>query len=349
MNLLKMIDNIAYTHNISFEEMTLLLDSKDDEARDYLAKSARQVADSIYGKEIYTRGLIEFTNYCKNNCLYCGIRSENRNVNRYRLTKVEILSCTDQGYELGFRTFVLQGGEDAYFNDETMCDIVAAIKEKHPDCAITLSIGERSGESYKRLFDAGADRYLLRHETADEEHYKKLHPGYLLLSNRMRCLQELKDIGYQVGCGFMVGSPYQTYETLYKDLMFIKEFRPHMVGIGPFVPQHDTPFNSEPAGSLEMTLKLLSIIRLIHPEVLLPATTALGTIHPQGREMGILAGANVVMPNLSPVEVRKDYLLYDNKLCTGEESAMCRDCLDKRITGIGYKLVESRGDSLVCL
>ena len=349
MNLLKMIDNIAYTHNISFEEMTLLLDSKDDEARDYLAKSARQVADSIYGKEIYTRGLIEFTNYCKNNCLYCGIRSENRNVNRYRLTKVEILSCTDQGYELGFRTFVLQGGEDAYFNDETMCDIVAAIKEKHPDCAITLSIGERSGESYKRLFDAGADRYLLRHETADEEHYKKLHPGNLLLSNRMRCLQELKDIGYQVGCGFMVGSPYQTYETLYKDLMFIKEFRPHMVGIGPFIPHHDTPFRDEAAGTLEMTLKLLSIIRLIHPEVLLPATTALGTIHPQGREMGILAGANVVMPNLSPVEVRKDYLLYDNKLCTGEESAMCRDCLDKRITGIGYKLVESRGDSLVCL
>lgn len=347
MNLLKMIDNIAYTHNISFEEMTLLLDSKDDEARDYLAKSARQVADSIYGKEIYTRGLIEFTNYCKNNCLYCGIRSENRNVNRYRLTKEEILSCTDQGYELGFRTFVLQGGEDAYFNDETMCDIVAAIKEKHPDCAITLSIGERSGESYKRLFDAGADRYLLRHETADEEHYKKLHPKNLLLSNRMRCLQELKDIGYQVGCGFMVGSPYQTYETLYKDLMFIKEFRPHMVGIGPFIPHHDTPFRDEAAGTLEMTLKLLSIIRLIHPEVLLPATTALGTIHPQGREMGILAGANVVMPNLSPVEVRKDYLLYDNKLCTGEESAMCRDCLDKRITGIGYKLVESRGDSLV--
>lgn len=342
-----MIDNIAYTHNISFEEMTLLLDSKDDEARDYLAKSARQVADSIYGKEIYTRGLIEFTNYCKNNCLYCGIRSENRNVNRYRLTKEEILSCTDQGYELGFRTFVLQGGEDAYFNDETMCDIVAAIKEKHPDCAVTLSIGERSGESYKRLFDAGADRYLLRHETADEEHYKKLHPGNLLLSNRMRCLQELKDIGYQVGCGFMVGSPYQTYETLYKDLMFIKEFRPHMVGIGPFIPHHDTPFRDEAAGTLEMTLKLLSIIRLIHPEVLLPATTALGTIHPQGREMGILAGANVVMPNLSPVEVRKDYLLYDNKLCTGEESAMCRDCLDKRITGIGYKLVESRGDSLV--
>lgn len=348
MNLLKMIDNIAYTHNISFEEMTLLLGSKDDEARDYLAKSARQVADSIYGKEIYTRGLIEFTNYCKNNCLYCGIRSENRNVNRYRLTKEEILSCTDQGYELGFRTFVLQGGEDAYFNDETMCDIVAAIKEKHPDCAITLSIGERSGESYKRLFDAGADRYLLRHETADEEHYKKLHPGNLLLSNRMRCLQELKDIGYQVGCGFMVGSPYQTYETLYKDLTFIKEFRPHMVGIGPFIPHHDTPFRDEAAGTLEMTLKLLSIIRLIHPEVLLPATTALGTIHPQGREMGILAGANVVMPNLSPVEVRKDYLLYDNKLCTGEESAMCRDCLDKRITGIGYKLVESRGDSLVC-
>ena len=349
MNLLKMIDNIACTHTISFEEVKALLETEDSEEREYLAKAARQVADSVYGKEIYTRGLIEFTNYFKNNCFYCGIRNENRNINRYRLTKEEILSCTDEGYDLGFRTFVLQGGEDPYFNDEVMCDIVAAIREKHPDCAITLSIGERSRESYKKLFIAGADRYLLRHETADEEHYNKLHPKDLLLSNRMRCLKDLKDIGYQVGCGFMVGSPYQTYETLYKDIMFIKEFRPHMVGIGPFIPQHDTPFRSEAAGTLEMTLKLLSIIRLIHPEVLLPATTALGTIHPQGREMGILAGANVVMPNLSPVKVRKDYLLYDNKLCTGEESAMCRECLDKRITGIGYDLVESRGDSRVVI
>ena len=343
-----MIDNIAYTHNLSFEEMILLLESKDDETRDYLARTARNVADSIYGKEIYARGLIEFTNYCKNNCFYCGIRNENKKVNRYRLTKEEILSCTDQGYELGFKTFVLQGGEDPYFGDEVLCDIVASIKKKHPDCAITLSIGERSLESYKKLFDAGADRYLLRHETADEEHYKKLHPKNLLLSNRMRCLQELKDIGYQVGCGFMVGSPYQTYETLYKDLMFIKEFRPHMVGIGPFIPQQDTPFKNEETGSRDMTLKLLSIIRLIHPEVLLPATTALGTIHPQGREMGIQAGANVVMPNLSPVEVRKDYLLYDNKLCVGEESAQCCECLSRRIASIGYELVESRGDSKVC-
>lgn len=347
MDLLKIIDNIAYTHNISFEEMTLLLESANVAVGDYLASTARHIADTIYGKEIFARGLIEFTNYCKNNCLYCGIRNENKNINRYRLTKKEILSCTDQGYALGFRTFVLQGGEDPYYNDEKLCDIVASIKEKHSDCAITLSIGERSRESYQKLFRAGADRYLLRHETADEDHYKKLHPQNLLLSNRMNCLQNLKEIGYQVGCGFMVGSPYQTYETLYKDLIFIKEFRPHMVGIGPFIPQHDTPFKDEAAGTLEMTLKLLSIIRLIHPEALLPATTALGTIHPQGREKGILSGANVVMPNLSPVGVRKDYLLYDNKLCIGEESAQCRGCLDRRITGIGYRLVESRGDSVI--
>ncbi len=347
MSLYTIIDNIACVRNISFEEMVLLLDTKDDGATDYLAKTARKVADEVYGKVVYKRGLIEFTNYCKNNCLYCGIRNENKHVNRYRLSKEEITACTDQGYELGFRTFVLQGGEDPYYSDEKMCDIVAAIKRIHPDCAVTLSIGERTKESYQRLYEAGADRYLLRHETADEEHYGKLHPHNLCLSNRMKCLQELKEIGYQVGCGFMVGSPYQTYETIYKDLMFIREFEPHMVGIGPFIPHHDTPFKDETAGTLEMTLKLLSIIRLIHPKVLLPATTALGTIHPHGRERGILAGANVVMPNLSPVEVRKDYLLYDNKLCTGEESAQCSVSLHTRIADIGYMLVESRGDSMV--
>lgn len=341
------VDNVLVNKEISYDDFCILMDNRNEEAAKYLHKKAREVADQIYGKEIFTRGLIEFTNYCKNNCLYCGIRRDNKNIHRYRLTKEEILSCTDEGHELGFRTFVLQGGEDAYYTDDVICDIISSIKEKYSDCAITLSIGEKAKESYKAYFDAGAERYLLRHETADENHYKKLHADGQSFKNRMRCLQDLMDIGYQVGCGFMVGSPYQTNDSLYKDIMFIKEFKPHMVGIGPFISHHDTPFRNQPSGSLNTTLTLLSIIRLIHPEVLLPATTALGTIDSQGREKGILAGANVVMPNLSPIEVRGDYLLYDNKICTGEESAQCRSCLEKRMEGIGYQAVVSRGDSLV--
>ena len=190
----------------------------------------------------------------------------------------------------------------------------------------------------------GADRYLLRHETADEAHYKKLHPVEMSYQNRMRCLRDLKEIGYQTGCGFMVGSPYQTVDTLWEDLQFIRRLKPQMVGIGPFIPQKDTPFGTETAGTMEMTLRLLSIIRLIHPHVLLPATTALGTIHPKGRELGILAGANVVMPNLSPVAVREKYKLYDNKICTGDEAAECRFCMENRMKSIGYQVVVSRGD-----
>jgi len=341
------IDAIKNLREISFSDMSLLLDNKDEDVTYYLFNKAREVADQYYGKGIFTRGLIEFTNYCKNNCLYCGIRRDNKKINRYRLTKEEILECCAEGYELGFMTFVLQGGEDPYYSDDVVCEIVSSIKDRYPDCAITLSIGEKTKESYQLFFEAGAERYLLRHETADEEHYKRLHPKEQTFSKRMRCLQDLKDIGYQVGCGFMVGSPYQTYDTLYKDLSFIKSFKPHMVGIGPYISHHNTPFKDNPSGSLDTTLKLLSIIRLIHPEVLLPATTALGTIHPLGREKGIMAGANVVMPNLSPMEVRKDYLLYDDKICTGDESAQCRSCLDKRMEGIGYKLVVSKGDSLV--
>lgn len=309
-----------------------------------LREEAVQTAQKIYGNQVFIRGLIEFTNYCKNDCYYCGIRRSNHCADRYRLTKDEILSCTDTGYELGFRTFVLQGGEDPYFTDARICELVSEIRQKHPDCAITLSIGEKSKESYKRYFDAGADRYLLRHETANGTHYRRLHPDELSLEHRKQCLWDLKEIGYQVGCGFMVGSPGQTTETLYEDLQFIRELMPHMVGIGPFIPQKDTPFAREPAGTMEQTLRLLSIIRLIHPHVLLPATTALGTIHPKGRELGIQSGANVVMPNLSPVDVRDKYKLYDNKICTGDEAAECRFCMENRMKSIGYQVVVSRGD-----
>lgn len=342
------VKKIRAKQNIDLEELCILLDEHVALADvEFLYAQAREVADSVYGKRVFKRGLIEFTNYCKNNCYYCGIRRSNACVERYRLEKDSILACCEKGYTLGYRTFVLQGGEDGYFTDERVCAIVSEIHKRYPDCAITLSIGEKSKESYQKFFDAGADRYLLRHETADKEHYRKLHPDELSLKNRKQCLYDLKKIGYQVGCGFMVGSPYQTMETLYEDLMFIKELEPHMVGIGPFIPQKETPFAEMEAGSLEMTLRLLAIIRLIHPPVLLPATTALGTIHKMGRELGIFAGANVVMPNLSPSDVREKYKLYDNKACTGEEAAEGDRNLSLRMKQIGYDLVCDRGDFVV--
>ncbi len=338
------VNEIREKQIVTLEQLKLLLTEKEEKKVAYLYEQARNVADQVYGKRVFKRGLIEFTNYCKNDCYYCGIRRSNVNAQRYRLEKETILDCCKRGYELGFRTFVLQGGEDAYFTDERICEIVSAIRKRYSDCAITLSIGEKTKESYQKYFDAGANRFLLRHETANKEHYEKLHPKELLLDNRKQCLWDLKEIGYQVGCGFMVGSPYQSMQTIYEDLCFIKELQPHMVGIGPFIPQKDTPFAKEYVGTLEMTLKLLAIIRLIHPHVLLPATTALGTIHEKGRELGILAGANVVMPNLSPIDVREKYKLYDNKICMGDEAAEGDANLRERMKQIGYELVTDRGD-----
>lgn len=340
----QIIDTLEAKHFLPKEQMQLLLTTEEKEALEYLRFRAESVRKRIYGNEVYIRGLIEFTNYCKNNCYYCGIRRDNEKAERYRLTKEDILDCCKMGYELGFRTFVLQGGEDGYFTDERLCDIISSIKNAYPDCAVTMSVGERPRESYERMHEAGANRYLLRHETADELHYGRLHPKELSLRQRKECLWTLKEIGFQVGCGFMVGSPYQTMDTLYEDLSFIHELKPHMVGIGPFIPHKDTPFAKETAGTLDMTLRLLSILRLMEPHVLLPATTALGTIHPLGRERGILAGANVVMPNLSPRDVRDKYLLYDNKICTGDEAAECRFCMSKRMESIGYQVVVDRGD-----
>lgn len=321
-----------------------LLLTSDQNLRDALLSAARATALKQFGNKIFIRGLIEFTNYCKNDCYYCGIRCSNVSAERYRLTKEQILSCCQTGHQLGFRTFVLQGGEDPFFSDAVMVDIITAIKSAYPDCAITLSIGERSYESYKAMFAAGADRYLLRHETADAEHYALLHPAKLSLTNRLECLQMLRKIGYQVGTGFMVGSPFQTIDNIIEDLLFIQEFKPHMIGIGPFIPHHDTPFHDKKAGSLEQTLRLIAILRLMLPKALIPATTALGTIAPDGREQGILAGANVVMPNLSPVEVRENYTLYDNKICTGEEAAECIASLRSSLQKIGYQIVVDRGD-----
>jgi len=315
------------------------------ELSSYLFEKAREVTAIHFQNRIYKRGLIEFTNYCNNDCYYCGIRRSNGNASRYRLNKQAILECCEQGYELGFRTFVLQGGEDPYYTDALLTDLISSIKNRYPDCAITLSLGEKSKESFLSYFNAGADRYLLRHETADETHYSKLHPSIQKLESRKQCLLNLIEIGYQTGTGFMVGSPYQTTQTLVEDLQFIYELQPHMVGIGPFLPHHQTPFANKPAGSLQRTLCLISILRLMLPTLLIPATTALGTIHPKGRELGILAGANVVMPNLSPLSIRKKYMLYDNKICTGEEAAECQGCLSNRMNNIGRILVVDRGDA----
>lgn len=341
------VDKLLSTHNLSDTELKEILLCDDKEFNEYLFEKARAVREEHYGKSVYLRGLIEFTNHCKNNCYYCGIRCANRNAQRYRLSKNQILECCKEGYALGFRTFVLQGGEDPYYSDEYLEELISEIKNQHPDCAVTLSIGERDKSSYLRLYSAGADRYLLRHETADKEHYRKLHPKNMSFENRMKCLENLREIGYQVGCGMMVGSPFQTVDMLIEDLRFLQSFKPEMVGIGPFIPHHDTRFANEKSGSVELTLRLLSVIRLILPEVLLPSTTALGTLDAFGREKGLLAGANVVMPNLSPSNVRKKYLLYDNKICTGEESAACISCMHRRVNSVGYEIVTARGDHVL--
>ena len=339
-----LIDKLERQRVLEKEEFMALLEGRSDELAAYLFIKARAIRQRAYGNSVYMRGLIEFTNYCKNDCYYCGIRRSNKHADRYRLSKEDILSCCEEGYALGFRTFVLQGGEDGHYTDTLLCDIVRSIKAAYPDCAVTLSVGERSTESYQALFDAGADRYLLRHETANPAHYAKLHPASLSIENRKRCLWDLKRIGFQVGTGFMVGSPGQTVENLAEDLLFIHELQPQMVGIGPFIPHHDTPFAGETGGTVELTIFLIGVLRLMLPQALLPSTTALGTIDPLGREKGIQAGANVVMPNLSPRAVREKYLLYDNKICTGDEAAECRYCMQRRMESIGYEVVVSRGD-----
>lgn len=344
MNLFDLIDILEKKQTLSKDELAFLLEHITPEVSDYLFLKSSAVRKHYYGNKVYIRGLIEFTNLCKNDCYYCGIRKSNKNAGRYRLTKEEILSCCENGYALGFRTFVLQGGEDGYFSDDILGDIVQTIHEKYPDCAITLSVGERSHKSYKHLYNAGANRYLLRHETANEEHYSRLHPENLSLETRKRCLYDLKEIGYQVGTGFMVGSPYQTTENLVEDLLFIKDFKPAMIGIGPFIPHKDTDFKNEPHGSLTLTLFLIGLLRLMNPTALIPATTALGTIDSNGRELGIKAGANVVMPNLSPAPARSKYTLYNDKIYTGEESAEGLEILRRRMKNIGYEIVVDRGD-----
>ena len=339
-----LIRQLHRDRRLSPEQWEQLLTEYDTDDVELAMALAREISAARFGKRIWFRGIIEFTNICKNDCYYCGIRRSNGKVRRYRLTPEEILLCCDEGYAGGFRTFVLQGGEDGWFTDERLCAIIRSIKERYPDCAVTLSLGERSRESYQALFDAGADRYLLRHETADEGHYRLLHPAEQTLQNRLRCLRDLKAIGYQTGCGIMVGSPGQTPATLARDMIFMQDLKPHMVGIGPFLPHSDTPFRDEAAGSVELTLFLLALCRLMLPGVLLPATTALGTAEADGRIRGVLAGCNVIMPNLSPAAVRKQYMLYDNKAGTELTAAQGVALLRQQMARIGYEVAVGRGD-----
>lgn len=341
-----LIQTLSENHTLSEDELIYLIDNIDSEDKKILFENASNVRNKYYGNKVFLRGLIEFTNYCKNDCYYCGIRCSNKNIDRYRLSLDEVLECCKIGYDLGYKTFVLQGGEDPFFTDDKMVAILKSIKENYEDCAITLSFGEKSYDSYKKFYNAGADRYLLRHESASEEHYSLLHPKNLKLENRKSCLNNLKEIGYQVGAGFMVESPYQTTTNLVKDLLFLKELEPHMVGIGPFIPHHDTQFKEMSAGSLDKTLLMLALTRLLLPKVLLPATTALGTISEVGRELGLKAGANVIMPNLSPTNFRSKYSLYDNKIGTGDEAAESKKLIEDKINKLGFILDNTIGDSI---
>lgn len=341
---LSILDQLESSRRLTREQWRFLLENRSQALAQEVFCRAGALRDRIYGKRIFIRGLIEFTNYCRNDCYYCGIRRGNSHASRYRLTKDQIMNCCEVGYGLGFRTFVLQGGEDPYFTDERMVELIHSIKERFPDCALTLSIGEKSKESYAAFRKAGADRYLLRHETANEAHYGKLHPKEQTLKNRMECLKNLKELGFQTGAGGMVGSPGQTVDCLIDDLEYLTQLQPEMVGIGPFIPHHDTPFKDQPAGSVELTLYLLGLVRLLLPRVLLPATTALGTAAEGGRELGVKAGANVVMPNLSPENVREKYMLYDNKIHTGKEAAESLEALRTSMAAIGYEVVVDRGD-----
>ncbi len=340
----KLIDKLYQEQTLSKDELLTLIKITDEDDYSYLRKKANQKKEETFGKSVYIRGLIEFTNYCKNDCYYCGIRCSNRQVKRYRLSLEDILACCEAGVNLNIQTYVLQGGEDPFFNDDKLVEIIKKIKEKYPEKAVTLSVGERSAESYQKLKDAGADRYLLRHETATDEHYQKLHPENLTLANRKECLYHLQNTGFQTGAGFMVGSPYQTDEHLANDLLFLKKLNPEMVGIGPFIHHNDTPFSSYPDGTVKKTILMVSLTRLLLPKALLPSTTALASLDPDGRKIALLSGANVVMPNLTPLSERKNYLLYQNKIAVGEETAECFQKLKEEIESIGLSIDLSRGD-----
>lgn len=342
-----LIDKLEQTNRLGYDEYLYILNNITSDDALYLQAKSRNVTNSTYGEVVFMRGLIEFTNFCTKDCKYCGIRKSNSKVDRYRLSLEQILDCCREGYRLGYRTYVLQGGEDAHFTKDAMVEVIAAIRSEFPDCAITISLGERSYEDYVAFYQAGANRYLLRHETASKRLYNYLHPESMSFENRMQCLVNLKEIGFQTGAGFMVHTPTQTNEDLVEDLLFLQDFKPAMCGIGPYLSHDDTPLANNENGSVEETIVMVSLVRLMLPNCLLPSTTALGTLEKIGREKALKAGANVVMPNLSPVNVREKYEIYQDKICTGDEAAHCRNCIEGKINTIGLTVDMSRGDSLM--
>ena len=326
------------------EQFRALIELCDDHTLDYLRQEAVRTAQKRFGLGIFVRGLIEISSFCRNDCFYCGLRRSNRSAERYRLSHEQIMECCEEGYQAGLRTFVLQGGEDGQLTDEWLEDIISAIRKKYPDVAITLSLGERSRESYERLYLAGATRYLLRHEAADKELYCSIHPTEMSYDNRIACIENLKAIGYQTGMGMMVGVAGQSADSLVQDLLLLERLQPQMIGIGPFIPHRDTPLGDRPAGDLRRTLLMLSIVRIMHPDALIPSTTALATLTPEGRKLGVLSGANVIMPNLTPQSERRKYAIYENKAASGSEAIEGLRELERELAEIGYHIDYSRGD-----
>ncbi|MGF7186235.1 biotin synthase [Desulfitispora alkaliphila] len=340
----ELLSKLNEQNNLTYDEIVYIIKHLDQESEQLLFQYANETRKKHCGLSVYMRGLIEFSNFCRCNCHYCGLRVDNKKIERYRLSEAKIMDCCEVGYQLGYRTFVLQSGEDPYYTKAVLGQLIKKIKDRFPDVAITLSVGERSFDEYKYFFDMGADRYLLRHETVSPKLYEELHQG-MKLERRKECLAALKEIGYQVGAGFMVGLPGERAEDLAADLVFLKKLNPHMVGIGPFIPHEDTPLGYATGGTIEQTLVMIAMTRLLIPDALLPSTTAMGSLDPKGREKAIKAGANVVMPNLSPTDVRAKYELYKNKICLEDEAAHCRQCIEKRINSTGFKVNMKRGDS----
>ena len=341
--LTKLLAQAYTTHRLNSQEVIFILENLTQESEALLLALALATKREYYGNKVYLRGLIEFSNICRQDCLYCGIRASNSQVKRYRLTPTEILECCDEGYSLGYRTFVLQSGEDLWYTSDILSDLIQKIKRKYPEVAVTLSIGERDIREYYKFYEAGADRFLMRHETASKHLYDKLHPT-MSFANRRACLTALKEIGYQVGAGFMVGLPGQTPADLAADLCYLQELHPDMIGIGPFIPHSQTPLRNASGGSVRDTLVMVALARLLIPDSLIPATTALGTLHPQGRELALKAGANVIMPIITPPSVRKQYQLYENKICIEDTAPACRSCLEQRISDAGFEVDLGRGD-----
>ena len=342
----ELVERLVVNRRLDNESLRALLTecTTDANVLQLLRDCADRTAREQFGLGIYIRGLIEVSSYCRCDCLYCGLRRSNRSAERYRLTHDEIMACCREGYKLGFRTFVLQGGEDGTHTDRWLVELVRDIRQSYPNVAITLSLGERSEESYRALYEAGANRYLLRHEAANADLYDALHPTAKGLKNRLECLEALKRIGYQVGMGMMIGVKGQTIDDIVEDLQLIGRMQPQMVGIGPFMPHSSTPLGGEPAGDLRLTLAAVAITRLMLPSALIPSTTALATLSPAGRLEGILSGANVVMPNLSPSDIRAKYAIYENKASWGKEAAEGLAALDEELKTIGYHIDYSRGD-----